>query len=119
MTASANLEPLKPLSAALAGIVAAAAPSVVSVRSQRSRSTGFVWRHGLVATASEALSAEGLAGGAAGFPAARAPAGVAKPPARPAARADHAALAALSIAALSSGEGKIVPETGSSQARWS
>ena len=51
--------PLIHLSAALAGLVAKAAPSVVSVRSHRSQSSGFVWRLGLVVTADEALSEEG------------------------------------------------------------
>ena len=47
------------LSAALAGLVAKAAPSIVSVRSHRSQSSGFAWRPGLVVTADEALSEEG------------------------------------------------------------
>jgi len=47
------------LSAALAGLVAKAAPSIVSVRSHRSRSSGFAWRPGLVVTADEALAEEG------------------------------------------------------------
>ena len=50
--------PLQTLSAALAGTVAVAAPSVVAVHSQRSRSSGFVWRPGLVVTADEALGEE-------------------------------------------------------------
>ena len=51
--------PLIHLSAAFAGLVAKAAPSVVAVRSHRSRSSGFAWRPGLVVTADEALSEEG------------------------------------------------------------
>ena len=47
------------LSAALAGLVAKAAPSIVSVRSHRSQSSGFAWRPGLVVTADEALAEEG------------------------------------------------------------
>jgi Trypsin-like peptidase domain len=47
------------LSAALAGLVAKAAPSIVSVRSRRSQSSGFAWRSGLVVTADEALSEQG------------------------------------------------------------
>jgi len=47
------------LSAALAGLVAKAAPSIVAVRSHRSQSSGFAWRPGLVVTADEALSEEG------------------------------------------------------------
>ena len=51
--------PVAHLSAALADLVAKAAPSVVSVHSHRSQSTGFVWRPGLVVTADEALSEDG------------------------------------------------------------
>ena len=47
------------LSAALAGLVAKTAPSIVSVHSHRSQSSGFAWRPGLVVTADEALSEEG------------------------------------------------------------
>jgi S1-C subfamily serine protease len=47
------------LSAALAGLAAKATPSIVSVRSHRSQSSGFAWRPGLVVTADEALSEEG------------------------------------------------------------
>jgi len=50
---------LRSLSAALAGLVAKAAPSIVAVRSHRSQSSGFAWRPGLVVTADEALSEEG------------------------------------------------------------
>ena len=60
--------PLLPLSNALAGVVRAATTSVVSVYSRRSRASGFVWRPGLLVTASDALAEEGtieigLAGG--------------------------------------------------------
>ena len=51
--------PLQDLSAALARAVAGVAPALVSVRSGRSSSTGFVWRPGLVVTADEALAEEG------------------------------------------------------------
>jgi S1-C subfamily serine protease len=51
--------PLETFSAALADIAAAAAPSVVSVHSTRSRSSGFAWRPNLVVTADEALAEEG------------------------------------------------------------
>jgi len=51
--------PLEALSAALASLVAAAAPSVVSVRSARSHSSGFAWRPNLIVTADEALAEEG------------------------------------------------------------
>ncbi|MBC9877260.1 serine protease [Bradyrhizobium sp. INPA01-394B] len=51
--------PLTSLSSALADVVARAAPSVVSVHSHRARSTGFVWKSGLIITADEALADEG------------------------------------------------------------
>jgi S1-C subfamily serine protease len=51
--------PLSSLSSALADVVARIAPSVVSVHSHRSRSTGFVWKSGLIVTADEALADEG------------------------------------------------------------
>jgi S1-C subfamily serine protease len=47
--------PLIELSDALAAIVAAAAPTVVAVNTSISRSSGFVWRDGLVVTADDAL----------------------------------------------------------------
>ena len=50
---------LSSLSSALASIVAGAAPAIVSVRSRRSRASGFVWKAGLVVTADEALADEG------------------------------------------------------------
>src|ERR1044072_3019468 len=50
---------LQALSGALAQLVTAAAPAVVAVRSHRSRSSGFLWRPGLVVTADEALAEEG------------------------------------------------------------
>lgn len=61
--------PLETLSTALADIVALVSPSVVSVESTRSRSSGFVWRPNLIVTADEALAEEGevtviVAGGA-------------------------------------------------------
>jgi len=59
MTDLASPSPLVDLSAALAGLVDRAAPGVVSVHSHRARSSGFVWRPGLVVTADEALSEEG------------------------------------------------------------
>lgn len=54
-----DLSPLSSLSSALADVVARAAPSVVAVHSHRSRSTGFVWKPGLIVTADEALADEG------------------------------------------------------------
>jgi S1-C subfamily serine protease len=50
---------LSSFSSALAGIVAGAAPAIVSVHSHRSRASGFVWKPGLVITADEALAEEG------------------------------------------------------------
>ena len=47
--------PLAELSKAFAGLVAAAAPSVVSVRSGRSRAAGFAWRPRLIVTADELI----------------------------------------------------------------
>ena len=68
MTAAPNLDPLRQLSASLSGLVAAAAPCIVSVHSHRALSSGFVWKSGLIVTADEALAEEGevaitLAGG--------------------------------------------------------
>lgn len=54
-----DFTPLTSLSSALADVVARIAPSVVSVHSHRSRSTGFVWKPGLIVTADEALADEG------------------------------------------------------------
>jgi S1-C subfamily serine protease len=51
--------PLLALSNALAGVVRAVTPAVVSVHSRRSRASGFVWRPGLIVTASDALADEG------------------------------------------------------------
>lgn len=50
---------IEELSNALSSLVATLAPSLVTVRSRRSRSTGFVWRPGLIVTADEALADEG------------------------------------------------------------
>jgi S1-C subfamily serine protease len=50
---------LASLSSALEGVVARAKPSIVSVHSRRSRSSGFVWKTGLIVTADEALAEEG------------------------------------------------------------
>jgi S1-C subfamily serine protease len=50
---------LSSFSSAVAGIVARAAPAIVSVHSHRSRASGFVWKPGLVVTADEALAEEG------------------------------------------------------------
>ena len=59
MTPAPDLLSLRHLSASVSGLVAAASPSVVSVRSHRSLSSGFLWKPGLVVTADEALAEEG------------------------------------------------------------
>jgi len=46
-------------SSAVAGVVAKAAPALVSVHSHRARAAGFVWKPGLIVTADEALAEEG------------------------------------------------------------
>ena len=56
MSKSSSFTDLKDLSAALAGLVTGTATSLVSVCFGRSRSSGFVWRSGLLVTADEALS---------------------------------------------------------------
>lgn len=47
------------LSSAIAGVVAQAAPAIVSVHSHRLRASGFVWKPNLVVTADEGLADEG------------------------------------------------------------
>jgi hypothetical protein len=59
MRKSTSFTPMQDLSAALVSLVASTAPSLVSVSSSRSRSSGFVWRPGLIVTADEALSEDG------------------------------------------------------------
>lgn len=59
MTEPASPSQILKLSTELAGLVAKAAPSIVAVLSHRSRSSGFVWRPGLIVTADEALAEEG------------------------------------------------------------
>src|SRR5208337_3256432 len=59
MSDPSSPSPLNAFSAALADLVRAAAQSVVSVKSQRSVSSGFVWRPGLVVAAEDALSDDG------------------------------------------------------------
>ena len=54
-----ELSPLAALSSALSTAIAAATPAIVSVHSHRSRSTGFVWKPGLIVTADEALAEDG------------------------------------------------------------
>ena len=50
---------LQDISTALADAVASVSSSIVAVHSHRSRSSGFVWRAGLIVTADEALADEG------------------------------------------------------------
>ncbi len=59
MSNPAQTSSLQTLSDALSDVVADAAKSVVAVHSTRSRSSGFVWRPGLIVTADEALADEG------------------------------------------------------------
>jgi S1-C subfamily serine protease len=59
MSNSAPVSNLQSLSDTLASVVADAAKSVVAVHSTRSRSSGFVWRPGLIVTADEALAEDG------------------------------------------------------------
>ncbi len=50
---------MQELSTALEGVVAGLAPSLVSVLSHRMRSSGFVWRPGLIVTSDEGLAEDG------------------------------------------------------------
>ena len=50
---------LQDVSAALEGVVARLAPSLVSVSSHRMQASGFVWRAGLIVTSDEGLAEEG------------------------------------------------------------
>jgi S1-C subfamily serine protease len=59
MRKSTSFTPMEDLSAALVSLVASTAPSLVSVSFNRSQSSGFVWRPGLIVTADEALSEDG------------------------------------------------------------
>ena len=55
-----SASPLLPgLSAALAALVRDVAPSLVSIRSARTRSTGFSWRPGLIVAAEDAIPDDG------------------------------------------------------------
>jgi S1-C subfamily serine protease len=59
MTENTPSSQLTELSAEFARLVGIAAPSIIAVHSDRSRSSGFFWRPGLIVTADEALSEEG------------------------------------------------------------
>jgi len=55
MAADSASTPLPALSEAFASLVARAAPAIVSLGTGQGRSSGFVWRPGLIVTAEEAL----------------------------------------------------------------
>jgi S1-C subfamily serine protease len=59
MTESAPFTQIQALSTSLTSLVASAAPSVTAVQSHGARSSGFIWRPGLIITADEALSEDG------------------------------------------------------------
>jgi S1-C subfamily serine protease len=59
MTESTSFTQIQQLSAAFARLIETAAPSIVAIQANRSRSSGFFWRPGLIVTADEALSEEG------------------------------------------------------------
>jgi S1-C subfamily serine protease len=59
MTNPVSSSLLQDLSQALGGLVGVAAPSIVAIHSHHSRSSGFIWRSGLIVTADEALAEEG------------------------------------------------------------
>ena len=59
MSDKSSSSPLLAFSTALADLIRAAAPSLVSVQSERARSTGFSWRPGLIVAAESALPDDG------------------------------------------------------------
>jgi hypothetical protein len=59
MSDKSSSSPLLAFSTALADHIRAAAPSLVSVQSERARSTGFSWRPGLIVAAENALPDDG------------------------------------------------------------
>jgi S1-C subfamily serine protease len=59
VTEAARSNQIQELSTAFTNLVAKVESGIVSVHSHRSRSSGFVWRRGLIVTADEALSEEG------------------------------------------------------------
>ncbi len=59
MSQSTSAAVLRDLSDTLTDLVARASQSVVAIHSARSRSSGFIWRSGLIVTADEALAEEG------------------------------------------------------------
>ena len=59
MSDTSSPSPLSAFSAAVAELVRGAAPSVVSVKSQRAELSGFVWRPNLIVAAEQALADDG------------------------------------------------------------
>jgi S1-C subfamily serine protease len=59
MSTAESTAALQTFSSAVSDLVARAAPSLVTIQSHRSRSSGFIWRPGLIVTADEALGDEG------------------------------------------------------------
>jgi S1-C subfamily serine protease len=59
MSTQLDASPLGAISDALAALVGTVAPHVVAVHSHRARSSGFVWKPGLIVTADESLAEEG------------------------------------------------------------
>jgi S1-C subfamily serine protease len=56
---NSDFQPLATMSTAMAGLVAAAAPQLVSIMGARTRASGFVWRDGVLVTAEDALHGDG------------------------------------------------------------
>ena len=59
MSKAESTSALETFSSAVSDLVARAASSLVAIHSHRSRSSGFIWRPGLIVTADEALADEG------------------------------------------------------------
>ncbi len=59
MTESTSFTQLQDLSATFVRLVETAAADIVAIRSDHARSSGFVWRPGLIVTADEVLTEEG------------------------------------------------------------
>src|SRR4051812_39462793 len=59
MSKAESTAALETFSSAVSELVARAASNLVAIHSHRSRSSGFIWRPGLIVTADEALADEG------------------------------------------------------------
>jgi S1-C subfamily serine protease len=59
MSKAESTAALETFSTAISDLVARAAPNLVAIHSHRARSSGFIWRSGLIVTADEALADEG------------------------------------------------------------